>query len=442
MADRDEPNPMEEFLRQFGIQPRPDGTYDLGQLMGPLQEAMQQFGRQMASMGDASDGLNWTFVKDVARKVTAAGGPDPSLSTAEQTRVRDSVALAELWLDEHTSFGRTSSGSAAWSRAEWVEHTFGTWQQLLASVSTSLAGAMSGLFQRPEPEFAAMVSMMEPLMKGAAAGLLATQVGQGIGRLATDVVSGADLGFPLGERPTVALLPTNIARFADGLDVPLEDVRLYLALREAARQRLFAHVAWVGPQILALIEHYARGITLDASAFEEVIESQLAGGLTPERLEDLGAQMTGKLFEPSLSPEQTEILTRLETLVAVVEGWVDDVVSQATASMLPRADALLETVRRRRATAGPSATALKTLINLELRPRRLRDAANVWAAVRSARGVEGRDALWAHPDLVPTGSDLDDPLGFAEHGHLSASSDDLDAQLARLLDEEGRGPDE
>ena len=44
MAAEDQPNPMEEFLRQFGITPGPDGTFDLNQLMGPLQQAMQQAG--------------------------------------------------------------------------------------------------------------------------------------------------------------------------------------------------------------------------------------------------------------------------------------------------------------------------------------------------------------------------------------------------------------
>ena len=283
-------------------------------------------------------------------------------------------------------------------------------------------------------------------MRMAAAGMLSAQVGQGIGRLATEVLSGSDLGFPLTPKPVVALLPTNISHFAEGLDVPLADVRLYLALREAARQRLFANVAWLGPQMLALIEHYARGISIDPSAFEEAMEAQMQGGLTPEKMEEFGQQMAGRIFQPALSEEQVEILGRLETLVANVEGWVDDVVSQATANLMPRADALLEMVRRRRASAGASESALKTLLNLELRPRRVRDAANVWAAVRSAKGVDERDAVWSHPDLVPTGADLDDPLGFAAHGHVAeqaaAELDDLDAALARLIEEErgGEGP--
>lgn len=439
MAESEDPNPLEEFLRQFGIQPGPDGTFDMNRLFSSLQQAMEQFGRQMASMGgDPGAGLNWTLIRDVARKVTAATGPDPSPQHADQVAVRDAVGLADLWLDQHTAFGRVNLPAAAWSRAEWIEQTIGTWQRLVSSVSNALAEAIGGMLNKPDPELAPMAQAMEPLMRTAASGMLAAQVGQGIGQMATDVLSVSDLGFPLTERPVVALLPTNVARFAEDLDQPLADVRLYLALREAARQRLFAHVPWLGPQMLALIEHYARGITIDSAAFEDAIESQLSGELSPERLMDLSQTVTGKLFQPVVTPAQAEILERLETLVAVVEGWVDDVVAQTTAALLPAAAGLTESVRRRRASAGPSETALKTLLNLELRPRRVRDAANLWAAMRSAKGADARDEVWSHPDLLPTAADLDDPLGFVEQGHAAPVADDLDAQLAALLEDENR----
>jgi hypothetical protein len=32
--------------------------------------------------------------------------------------------------------------------------------------------------------------------------------------------------------------------------------------------------------------------------------------------------------------------------------------------------------------------------------------------LREARGTDGRDALWEHPDLLPGIDDLDDPAGF------------------------------
>lgn len=441
----EESNPLAEFMAQFGIRPGADGNYDLGELMGHLQAAMGQMGAQMAAFGGGDDGLNWSFVRDVARKVTASQGADPSTTPAETAAVRDAVGLADLWLDRQTSFGRVSAPAAAWSRAEWVEHTLPVWQQLVSPVAASLAAAISSMIGRQSAELAGLQPMMEPMMRAASSGMLAAQIGQALGLLSTDVVSACDISIPLTARPVIALLPGNAAKFGAGLAQSDADVRLYLALRETARQRLFAAVGWLGPQLLALLEHYARGIAIDASAIEEALESQLSGDVSPAALESLGQTLAGKLFEPVRTPEQDAILQRLETLVALVEGWVDDVVSCTTAGLMPGAGALLESVRRRRATGGPTETALKQLLNLELRPRRVRDAANLWAALRSARGYEARDAAWAHPDLVPTASDLDDPLGFVERGRPADAQPadelgDLDAQLARLLDQE-RGED-
>jgi putative hydrolase len=124
--------------------------------------------------------------------------------------------------------------------------------------------------------------------------------------------------------------------------------------------------------------------------------------------------LTGGLFEPSDTPEQTAALRRLETLLALIEGWVDAVVQAAAGERMPGADALREATRRRRATGGPAEQTFSTLVGLELRPRRLREAAALWWAVTQQRGVSGRDAIWAHPDLLPSAEDLDDPLGFAE----------------------------
>jgi hypothetical protein len=93
-----------------------------------------------------------------------------------------------------------------------------------------------------------------------------------------------------------------------------------------------------------------------------------------------------------------------------------------------------------RATGGPAEATFATLVGLELRPRRMREAANLWAALREARGVDGRDAVWSHPDLVPTSADLDDPLGFVESsGRQTSSDDDFDAALSELLDTAGGG---
>ncbi len=341
-------------------------------------------------------------------------------------------------LQAATDFPRISTVVAAWSRAEWIENTMPVWRRLVEPVASHIADAMEGALRFGDdaeasaaiPGLAGMEQMLRPMLRTSGASMFGLQLGQGLGQLAGEVVGATDIGPPLSEPCHVALLPTNIAKFGEGLEQTPTDVTLYLALRECARQRLFAAAGWLREQMLALVETYARGITIDTSALEEAV-----GQIDPENLAELSAKLEGGLFEPHKTPEQLATLERLETMLALVEGWVDDVVTEATAPWMPAAGALAETVRRQRATGGPAEATFATLVGLELRPRRMRDAANLWAALRDARGVDGRDAVWSHPDLLPTSADLDDPLGFVQRGSEPTSDDeDFDAALARLLD--------
>ncbi len=116
------------------------------------------------------------------------------------------------------------------------------------------------------------------------------------------------------------------------------------------------------------------------------------------------------IFTPEDSPTQKASLARLETALALVEGWVCHVVDGAAAGRLPNVVALGEAFRRRRA---PAEQTFAALVGLELRPRRLREAAALWAALTEHRGIAGRDALWGHPDLLPSDDDFADPVAFA-----------------------------
>jgi putative hydrolase len=420
---------------------------DMNALAAQLQSAFAMLGGagSMFSGGtpDSGSGVNWEVTKDTARKTVASLGPDPTPDSAKQRALVDAVSLAELWLDQATTFPRVSATVAAWSRAEWVEQTLPVWRRLVEPVAAHIADAMEGALSLggdagAVPGMAGMEQMLRPMLRTSGASMFGLQLGQGLGQLATEVVGATDIGLPLSEPGHVALVPTNVAAFGEGLEQSGSDVTLYLALRECARQRLFAAAGWLREQMLVLVEQYAAGITIDTSALEDAV-----GQLDPTNLAELSSTLEGTLFAPQQSAEQKAVLERLETMLALVEGWVDEVVSQATEQRMPAAAALAETVRRARATGGPAEATFATLVGLELRPRRMRDAANLWAALRNARGTEGRDAVWSHPDLIPTSADLDDPLGFASAEDDDRSGgDDFDAALAELLDRDDDSPSE
>jgi putative hydrolase len=391
---------------------------------GDIGAAFQRLGQLLSWQGGP---VNWDLARDVARQ-TVAGSADRSVTTADREPVLDALRLAELWLDEATSFPSGATSSAAWSRAEWVEATLPAWRELvdpvagkvvdsmgsmLAGEGGPLAGAM-GMPGLPVEQAGAMSQMAGPLqqmMRSIGGAMFGAQIGQAVGSLALEVVGSTDVGLPLAPGGRAALLPANVAAFGEGLGVPLDQVRLYLALREAAHHRLFAHAPWLRAHLVETVAAYARGISVDTSRLEEAM-----GSIDPTNPESLQQALTGGLFEPEDTPEQKAALLRLETALALVEGWVDEVVDAAASPHLPAASALRETVRRRRASGGPGEQTFASLVGLELRPRRLRDAAALWRAVLAEKGQDGREAFWSHPDLLPTADDLDDPDGFAGGG--------------------------
>jgi putative hydrolase len=320
----------------------------------------------------------------------------------------------------------------AWSRAEWIEATLPVWQELVDPVAERVGNAMGGVL--PD-EMQAMAGPLMGVMRSMGGAMFGTQIGQALGALAAEVLGSTDIGLPLAPAGKAALLPQNIAEFGDGLSVPADEVRLYLALREAAHQRLFTHVPWLRAHLFGAVHAYARGIKVDTSRMEEMM-----GRLDLENPEALQEALSGGMLQPEDTPEQKAALARLETALALVEGWVDAVVHAAAEPHLPQSSALRETLRRRRATGGPAEQTFATLVGLELRPRRLRDASRLWASLADARGVEGRDALWQHPDMLPTAADLDDPDGFVHRGDAGPGEDGLDFEaIERLLGEAAGG---
>ncbi|MBT1095588.1 zinc-dependent metalloprotease [Streptomyces chartreusis] len=396
-----------------------------------LGAAFQQLGQMLSYEGGP---VNWDMAKQIARQTvsqgTADGTKDASVGASERTAVQEAVRLADLWLDDATSLPSGANTAVAWSRAEWVEATLPAWQELVDPVAERVGTAMGDVL--PE-EMQAMAGPLIGMMRSMGGAMFGTQIGQAVGVLAGEVVGSTDIGLPLGPAGKAALLPVNIETFGKDLGVPKEEVRLYLALREAAHQRLFAHVPWLRSHLFGAVDGYARGIKVDTAKLEDVV-----GQFDPQNPEQLQDALQQGMFQPEDTPEQKAALARLETALALVEGWVDAVVHAAAKPRLSSADALRETLRRRRASGGPAEQTFATLIGLELRPRRLRDASRLWASLTDARGVDGRDALWAHPDMLPTAGDLDDPDGFVHREQIDFS--ELDKMLGEAASGGGEKP--
>lgn len=435
MSDDSQREPEDEFrdmLRQFlsggsdldpsklaGAAGLPDDPAFVARLLSQLQAAVARSG----------DGIDW----DVAvQQATVVGGREALPTGPADTAALDQAFhVASLWLADVTDVAELTVTPRLMTRAEWARASMPVWSQLAEPVAASIADSLTEVLQQQAPdEMQGVLAGAGQVMRSVGGTLFAMQLGQVVGQLSTEVVSGGDVGIPLLDDQQAALLPQNVEAFGEGLDLERDQVQLYLAVRELAHARLFRHARWLRLHLISSIREFAQGIRIDTSRLEE-----LAVDLDPSNPDQLREAMASGALIPPKSDEQLAALARLETTLALIEGWVDVVTAQATAR-LPRSGAIAETVRRRRAAGGPAESAFSTLVGLELRPRRLREAAAMWQAVTDAVGAGPRDDLWSHPDIVPTGADIDDPQRLvARLTDTAPALDEVDQAIQDLLDD-------
>lgn len=389
----------------FGFTPNEGSQpFDLSN-MGAM---LQQLGAMMQRAQSVPAGqIDWDTVRQTARQAIASA-PDPSIVDAERERVRAANELAQLWLDGATQFAAPTLASNAWSRSEWLEATFEQWKPLIEPVAKSMQRSVgeNTNAQLPDgvpPELAAMLGPAMQMAAQMSVVMVASQLGQALGALARDAWSASDIGLPMNIGGATALVTANTRAWAESLGLDVRDVETYLAVREAAAQRLFAAAPWLHARLRDAIAEYAAGITVDTERLREMVADIDVSN--PEALQE--AMQRGALEVP-LSPGQSAALARVESMLTLIEGWVDHVTTSAIADRIGSAGAIREALRRRRAAGGPSEKTFSQLIGLELRPKKLREASLFWSAIDQSR----RDDVWQHPDFLPGVDDLENPDAF------------------------------
>ena len=404
-------------------------SVDFAAMMAQMQQQIQQ---QFSALGMSAPGFSATtealpknIVRDTAKKFVTAKGSAP-IGANDVAKIEEAFAIAELWLNEATFFSQTTAtGNPAMARTDWVDTTLNGWQTSVEPLATGLAAAISELLNnangeagQSEAENAMQipVGMIATLLRSFIGSLIATQLGQSIGGLAASVTGTHDVGLPLVEPVYPALVPQNIDEWGQDLNIPMDEVRIFHALRESAVARLFAHNPWLISYIRTAISDYGKGIRIDIDAIQrqaqEVFDSASQEGkeFDPTNPESFNIALNEGIFTPEETPAQRAALTKLETVLALIDGWSEDVVTLAAGERLPNLVALQETLRRRRATSAPAQQLFATMFGLQVSPKLAREAATFWKAVREVKDLEGRDRIWS--GILPTSDDLLTPQSY------------------------------
>ncbi len=399
---------------------------------GNLGDILNQFGRMLTGMATPENSeqepVNYQLAERIARQELGRVSP---VTSGEKNAVAEAVRLVELWLEDATTLPASNGTVEAWSTEDYLAQTMPAWKRLVNPVAENMKQAQIDAL----PEEAQQ--MMAPMLS--AFGQMATmnfgmQFGNALGDLAKQALTGCDFGLPVAPAHTIALLPHNVTSIAQELDVESRDVLIYLAAREAAHQRLFAHVPWLVERLVSSVEEYAAGLVIDNSNIEEATRELHLDSVDPAHIQEIMARLQGADLSPRITSRNAGAVSRLETLLALVEGWTEFVVEQALGERIPATAALTEAWRRRRATGASAEQAFASVVGIEFAAPKVSDAITLWQRVDNAVGQERRDAVWNHPDFLPTAEDLDSPAEFIDGLLDTSDMNDFDpiAEIQKL----------
>ena len=381
-------------------------------------------------------------MREAARKFLATHNDAP-IGQADARKAQEAIDIANTWIDEHTQFPVTAANAdVAWSRKDWIDHSVAGWQKLVEPLAEGMVEALGKVLKEMGPQMidpedaqgldlgalgpmgamGAMGSAGEmnflPIMRNFMGQLIATQLGTSIGTLAIGITGAQDAAIPLFAKSGAHLIPQNIALWGEGLEIPEQEIAIYIALREVAAQRLFSHTPWLAEYIRDLIASYGRGITVDIESIQRQAESAMnSGELDITNPDSITLAINQGMFQPEQSAAQSAALAKLEMTFALIEGWIDHITFLSAKDRLPSIAALQESYRRSRIESAPTQQLFAMLLGLQISPRMTRECSNFWNEIYSMSGgvdggVEIRDHRWEDAALLPTASDLADPAKF------------------------------
>jgi len=401
---------MKAQFEQLGINP--------AGFVNPFTTLFSQAGQGESSKEGV---LSIATARETAKKFVSVQGLKP-LGTKDLEVVKNAFEISEVWLNEATAFPAAPTDPTAASRLDWVNETIVGWHKTMEPLAAGLSAAISNLLDQAmtaqageSPEGAPPIEMITMMLRSFIGTMIATQLGQSIGTLSTTVTGAHDVGLPLLDPARAIVIPENIELWAAELEIAKSEVFIYHALRESAVARLFANNPWLVSYIQSAVVEYGKGINIDIDAIQR--QAQEAFEKAQENMGDGAAQgdpmgfaLDSGIFTPEESPAQKVALLKLETVLALIDGWTDEVSALAAGDRLPAIEQLRETLRRRRASAAPAQQLFSSMLGLQVSPKLTREASAFWKKIREVKSISERDQIWS--GLLPTADDLLDPEKF------------------------------
>jgi putative hydrolase len=369
-------------------------------------EGLPMFG-DLARMFSRQGPVNWDVARQTAMWLATDGQAEPNVDPLERIRLEELVRVADLQVSSATGLDTSIAGGVLSilpvTRGDWALHSLEAYRPFLERLATSLSSSSEDAEGTAGED--PTTQLLGDLGKLLGPVLLGMQSGFMLGHLARRALG--QYGLPLPRLPADQLLvvPANMDALADQWSLVPDDLRLWVCLHEVAHHAVLGR-PHVRARLEDLINEYVSRFEVDPAALEASL-----GDLDPTDAAGLQAVLGNPetLLGAVRSPGQQETLGRIETLTAVIEGYVDHVMDTTGRGLIGSYGQLTEALQRRRVEATDGERFAGRLLGLELgRTQYERGAAFVRGVVERA-GEDGLARLWVSERELPTPAELDAP---------------------------------
>ena len=350
--------------------------------------------------------VDWALARQVARLAAGAevesadpGGDIVGLSTEMEAHVADYTRL-EL-------HGQAPAPELL-TREEWAAMNLESLSQLLEPVAARLDQRM------------AWAGPLAGALRAATGATLAAEAGLVMGYVSTRVLGQYELSLLQPEAPPrLVYVGANLRRAARELRVDRDSFYGWIAIHELTHVFQFQGVPWLRDHVSRLLRDYMRTV-------EVRIDSGAAGGLpsslpNPARLVESFRE--GGLAALVQTREQRSLMRRLQSVMAVIEGYSDHVMDALGSRLLPAFDGLRRAMDGRRRSRSAPERVLERLLGLDMKLRQYELGRGFCDGVAREVGVEGLNRVWAEPAALPSLMELESPATWlARQGEAPAAA--------------------
>lgn len=363
------------------------------------QEARQDEPKALAD--DRNRLIDWDWatrfaIRTAGRTPWLHPGARAQLQEQYETLLREIEQPIATYTGNNLSLG--SIHVVVQDRAAWIEANMANFRDLLQPVED---------FYR---ETAARTRFgPPPAMQNAARLMLSSQVGLLVGYLSRRVLGQYDIAL-LGQEPTSAgklyFVEPNLRQVEETLAVPPDELRRWIALHEATHAHEFELYPWVRMYLNDSLKQYLHLLIEDMRGRGDTGENTM---LVIVNRFIANLRQGHNVINALMTPQQRELMSRLQALMSLAEGYSNHVMNNVGRDLLPHFQLIHDRVEHRQKQRSQAEQLFLKITGLSLKMEQYRLGERFVDYVVRERSIGFVNRAWQTPETLPTEAEIRDP---------------------------------